>query len=76
MYVIFSGDPYVKLNMDRHPEWYARKAILRLVQAAGRSVRGVNDFASTYIVDSNFDMLMRRNKDLFPEWFLDSLVSK
>lgn len=70
------GDPYVKLNMDRHPEWYARKAILRLVQAAGRSVRGVNDFASTYIIDSNFDMLMRRNKDLFPEWFLDSLVTK
>ena len=68
------GDPFVKLNMSRHPEWYARKAILRLVQASGRSVRGVNDFASTYIIDSNFDMLMRRNKELFPEWFLDSLV--
>jgi Rad3-related DNA helicase len=68
------GDPHTKLNLERHPEWYARKAILRLVQASGRSVRGVDDFASTYIIDSNLDMLIRRNRDLFPSWYLDSLV--
>jgi Rad3-related DNA helicase len=73
---LYLGDSHVKLNSERHPEWYARKAILRLVQASGRSVRGVNDHASTYILDSNFDMLLRRNRDLFPDWFIDSLVGK
>lgn len=73
---LFLGDAWVKLNMDRSPKWYARKAILRLVQASGRAVRGVNDYATTYIVDSNFERLLKNNKDIFPDWYLDSLEIK
>lgn len=72
----FIGDPWVKLNMDRSSQWYARKAILRTVQSCGRSVRGVDDFATTYIVDENFERLLRNNADLFPAWFLESVVLK
>jgi Rad3-related DNA helicase len=70
----YIGDKWVSLNMNRHPEWYARKAILRTVQAAGRSVRGVDDYASTYIIDENFTRLLQRNRDIFPKWFLESIV--
>jgi len=70
----YIGDKWVSLNMNRHPEWYARKAILRTVQAAGRSVRGVDDYASTYIIDENFTRLHQRNRDIFPKWFLESIV--
>lgn len=69
----FLGDYWVKLNKDRDHKWYARKAILRLVQASGRAVRGVNDHATTYVIDSNFEMLLKRNSDLFPDWYLESL---
>lgn len=72
----YLGSKWVALNTQRDNRWYARKAILRLVQASGRAVRGVNDYAKTYLFDSNFDMLYKRNKDLFPDWYIDSLVVK
>lgn len=70
----FLGDPYIKLNMARSSKWYARKAIVRLVQAAGRAVRGVDDYADTYIIDSNFARLYSQNKELFPTWFRDAVI--
>lgn len=69
----YLGDPWVKLNMERDSQWYARKAILRLVQASGRAVRGVSDHASTYIIDSNVENLLKRSKFLFPDWYLESI---
>jgi hypothetical protein len=69
----YLGDPFIKLNSDRHPDWYSRRAILRIVQASGRSVRGVDDFASTYILDQNFVRLYDQNKNIFPDWFSESL---
>lgn len=73
---LFLGDPLVKLNSERRGSWYARKAILRLVQACGRSVRGVNDHATTYILDNTFKRLYSQNRDIFPQWFCDSVVMK
>jgi ATP-dependent DNA helicase DinG len=70
---LFLGDPFVRLNCDRHPDWYARRAILRIVQASGRSIRGVDDYAATYILDSNFVRLHSQNRDIFPQWFTDAL---
>ena len=69
----FLGSPLIKLNSARHPEYYSRKAILRLVQACGRGVRGVDDFATNYIIDANFIRLYNQNRDIFPEWFRDSV---
>lgn len=69
----YIGDKWISLNMNRDNSWYARKAILRLVQASGRAIRGVTDHASTYILDSNFERLYKNNSDLFPEWYLDSV---
>jgi ATP-dependent DNA helicase DinG len=69
----FIGDKWVSLNMSRDSDWYARKAILRIVQASGRAVRGVNDHASTYVLDAHFGRLYKNNKSLFPSWYLDSV---
>lgn len=70
----YLGSNYVKLNTDRDGKWYARKAIVRLVQAAGRAVRGVDDYAITYVLDSNFARLYNDNMELFPTWFKDSVT--
>ncbi len=68
------GDPYVKLNMERNNRWYAREAILKIVQACGRIVRGTSDYGVNYVIDSNINRLIRDNYDMFPDWFLDGLV--
>jgi Rad3-related DNA helicase len=72
----YIGDAWISLNMNRDSRWYSRKAILRIVQASGRAVRGVDDYATTYIVDQNFERLHQKNKTLFPGWYLDSLEFK
>jgi len=69
----YLGDPLVKLRSERYPSSYARTAILRIVQACGRSVRGIDDSADTYILDSSFEQLLTRNSDLFPVWFKEAL---
>lgn len=69
----FLGSPLIALNAKERPKWYARRAALRLTQATGRSVRGVDDWAQTYIIDSNFLRLLRDNHEMFPDWFLEAV---
>ena len=70
----YLGDPFIKYNSKMSNTWYARQAVLRLIQSCGRSVRGVNDYAETYILDTNFGRLYNDNKNLFPRWFRDAIV--
>lgn len=67
------GDIYVTERKKKSLKWYTREAVLRLIQASGRVVRGINDYGNTYIIDSNFLNLVQQNLELFPEWFLDSI---
>ena len=69
----YLGSPRIKLNTSRNNVWYARKAIIRLIQAAGRATRGINDHSVTYIIDANFERLFKTNESIFPQWFKDSL---
>lgn len=69
----YMGDPFVKLNMSRDSSWYARQAILRMVQASGRIVRGMTDYGDTYIVDSNAARLLSTYASMFPDWYIDAL---
>ena len=72
----YLGDPWIKLNVDRSQKWYARRSILRVVQASGRAVRGVGDWANTYIIDSEFDRAIKYNSELFPDWFKESIIPR
>ena len=71
---LYIGDPYVKYNMENDSDWYAREAILRMIQASGRGVRGITDWANTFILDSNACPLIANNACMFPEWWIDALV--
>ena len=54
--------------------WYAVNAIRTIVQMTGRAVRGPNDYAITYILDSQFvTNLWASNKRLFPEYWKEAL---
>lgn len=45
------GDKRIKLIADVYPDIYAHNALAKLTQGAGRSVRSIDDYATTYILD-------------------------
>lgn len=59
------GDKLVKTKFDRNKQYYQWKTVLKLVQGAGRSIRGENDWATSYILDGNFERLYTQNKKYF-----------
>jgi len=61
------ADPVVKMRMNRRGggEWYKSKAALRVVQAAGRGVRHIDDWCVTYIVDGCWGQV----EPYVPQWF-------
>ncbi len=61
----------VKLERDRG--WYEWQTALRLVQTYGRSVRSETDYATTYVLDSNFARFVDQHRELFPTYFLEAL---
>jgi Rad3-related DNA helicase len=68
------GDAWIESKMKWDEFWYARDCIIKLVQGSGRSIRSEEDWALTFILDSNFDRLLNHKKDLFPQWYLDAIV--
>jgi len=69
----FLGDAWVKNKMNKNPKWYSREAIIKIVQGSGRSIRSEDDWAETFILDSNFGRLLKNDNDLIPEWFKSSV---
>lgn len=77
---IFVKIPYLsvadKLNshmFEANKALYFRRAILKIVQGCGRSIRHKDDWALTYILDSGFNTLYHYNNEIFPEWFRESV---
>lgn len=62
-----------KLRQKLNPDWYAYRTISGVIQMCGRSIRSVDDYADTIIIDSNFGDLLRYSSKFFPSWFLDSI---
>jgi Rad3-related DNA helicase len=55
--------------------WYAMETVRSVMQMCGRAVRGREDWAVTYVLDSHFGKLLGEGKKmgLFPQWWLDGL---
>ena len=64
-----------RVKLERDPGWYDWQTALRLVQTYGRSIRSDTDHAVTYVLDSNFPWFVRRHGELFPEYFMEALVT-
>lgn len=55
--------------------WYAVNALRTIIQSCGRAVRSEEDWAVSYILDSQFrDNLYSGYRNLVPEWWKESLV--
>lgn len=64
-------DMWVKKKMERDPNWYKWVTSLKFVQAYGRSVRSVDDWADTYLIDSVFINFLKNNR-FIPRWVSDA----
>ena len=62
-----------KIKLKRDREWYDWQTALRLVQTYGRSIRSEDDYAATYILDTNFTHFIQKKRNLFPKFFLEAL---
>jgi Rad3-related DNA helicase len=70
---LFLGDKQIKKRAQTDGSWYRWRAALTIVQAAGRGVRHKDDYCTIYIMDSGFKNFLRRNREFFPDYFVDAI---
>jgi Rad3-related DNA helicase len=68
------GDKSLKKRCDRDPWYYDYLTVRSFVQALGRGVRHEKDECITYILDGCFEMFLRKNKRLIPQYILDAMT--
>lgn len=69
----FLGDPQIERRTKRDQGWYEWLTSLAIVQAYGRAVRSEDDYATTYLLDSDFPRFLRRVRNRLPSWFTEAL---
>jgi ATP-dependent DNA helicase DinG len=70
----YLGDKLIRKRMNSIKGWYELQTAKSIVQSIGRSVRSEEDHAVTYILDSDFDRFIDRNRKLFSKDFLSCVV--
>jgi ATP-dependent DNA helicase DinG len=63
------GDKRMKYILDHHPDLYNAITIMKMVQGAGRSVRSIDDHATTYILDLNGKRLFTSSANIWQDEF-------
>lgn len=48
------GDKFINYKFTKNPDWYKWATRIKIQQSLGRSIRHKDDYAVTYILDSNF----------------------
>ena len=66
-------DKQVKARQKIDPEWYTWTSTMCLIQGAGRIVRHEKDWGITYVLDLNMRWMLKHNRHLFPNWFMDAV---
>jgi len=70
----YLGDNFIVEKMKRVQNWYSWETAKTIIQSSGRSIRNVDDNATTYILDKDFIFFYKQNSNLFPSWWRQSLV--
>lgn len=73
-YPSFQDNEQLKMRMQISDEYYGWLTALKLVQSYGRSIRSEDDWADTFILDSDFDSFQRRNYKMLPKWFKQAII--
>lgn len=63
----------IKQRQKTKPEWYQWKTVVDFIQAVGRSVRSIDDYADTYVLDSSLSTLLMYNSHLIPRYISNAI---
>ena len=69
----YLGDKLIRKKMNKWKWWYPLQTAKTVIQAIGRSVRSKEDYATTYILDEDWDRFYSMNRNLFPKDFHESI---
>ena len=72
----YLGDSRVAAKNRADRGWYVYQTIVKILQGLGRSVRDVNDYASTYVMDTSVQELLRRHRTMVPAAYHDVLFGR
>ena len=61
-----------RVELDR--DYYLWLTALKLVQSSGRSVRSIDDWAKTYVLDEVFVRFLSDARNMIPSWFQEAVV--
>lgn len=70
----YLGDKVVGKKIKKWKWWYDTQTIRTVIQSVGRSIRSEDDEAITYILDSDWERIYSKNKNVFPENFIESYM--
>lgn len=65
----YLGDLVVKKRMEKNSFWYPYMTAKSIIQSLGRSIRNENDYAASYILDSDWERFYRLNSRFFSKEF-------
>jgi Rad3-related DNA helicase len=69
------GDQWIKARNDYDNwRWYSIQTAVSIMQAAGRTTRGPDDYSETYILDQDFKRFYSMNNKLLYDWFKEAIV--
>lgn len=60
----------ISARQEKDPEYAPYITAQTIVQAHGRSMRGLDDFSETFILDDHITWFIKKHRNLFPAWFL------
>ena len=69
----YLGDKLIRKKMNKWKWWYPLQTAKTIIQSIGRSVRSKSDYATTYILDEDWNRFYRMNNHLFPEDFHEAI---
>ena len=67
-------DKLIKKKMNKWRWWYPMQTAKTIVQSVGRSIRNQEDFAVTYILDSDWNYFYKRNSAYLPTDFSSCIL--
>jgi Rad3-related DNA helicase len=70
----FLGDQWIKRRLEMSQEWYQRRALIDVIQGAGRVVRADDDWGQTFILDASWGYLYRSTSKYIPDWWKDAYL--
>ena len=68
----FLGDKSVVKKMNKWSWWYDTQTVRTIIQSVGRSIRSETDTAVTYILDEDWQRVMKKSHSIIPEDFRKS----